>query len=408
MVNRIENADLVIINSCTVKNKAEAKFFAFIRNTRQKFPKMKIIAAGCVAEAQKDYLKKEDKLKDYSVAGVNNIKDIAHIAEETLSGNIIHLLSGKEEKNSRINIPKIRRNEIIEIVPINSGCLGNCAYCKAKFARGDLFSYDKDAIVDHIANAVKDKNIKEAWLTSQDTGAYGLDTGENLPELLREIIAIPGNFKIRLGMCNPNFMLEYLDKIIGILKNDLKKENRFFKFLHIPVQSGNNDILKAMNRKYNIEDYYEIIDKLKKAIPEITIATDIICGFPGETESQFNESIGLVKKTMPDAVNISRYWARPGTFSAEKMKHLHLDPNIIKSRSEKLKRIFEKNSYENNKKWLGWAGEIIIDEPGKKGTDTYSGRNYCYKPVVVRGKYNIGQMLKVKIKDVSPFDLKAF
>ncbi|MBW2999502.1 threonylcarbamoyladenosine tRNA methylthiotransferase, partial [Candidatus Woesearchaeota archaeon] len=148
IVDNLKDSDLVIINTCTVKNSAEAKAFAAIRNAEKN--KKKIVIAGCVAQAQKDYL--ETKLKNYSVVGVEQLSNIAEAAEQTLQGNVVHLIA--EKKSKRINLPKIRRNNIIEIVPICAGCLGHCTYCKAKQARGKLYSYDEKAIVKQICDAV--------------------------------------------------------------------------------------------------------------------------------------------------------------------------------------------------------------------------------------------------------------
>jgi tRNA A37 methylthiotransferase MiaB len=172
------------------------------------------------------------------------------------------------------------------------------------------------------------------------------------------------------------------------------KSEKIFKFLHIPVQSGNNEILKKMKRSYKANDFKKIIKKLRKEIPEITISTDIICGFPGEKEKQFNNSIKLIKEVKPDVLNISRFWSRPGT-EAEKMKN-QVHGRITKKRSQILTKEFNKICTERNKKWLNWKGKILVDEKGQKGS--FIGRNYCYKPVVIQSKNNsIGKKINVKI-----------
>ena len=187
-----------------------------------------------------------------------------------------------------------------------------------------------------------------------------------------------------------------LNKLIKAYKSD-----KIFKFLHIPVQSGNNEVLKAMNRYYRIEDFKKIIKAFRKTFPRITISTDIICGFPGETEKQFNDSLKLIKETKPSVLNISRFWSRPGT-KAEKLKQI---PGwIIKERSRALTKLFHEIALEQNRKWINWKGAVLIDEKGKN--NTWVGRNLSYKPVIIKGNHKLGDIVKVKIKNVTKDDLR--
>jgi len=258
--------------------------------------------------------------------------------------------------------------------------------------------YPKEEIIEQAKAAVKD-HIPEIWLTAQDTGCYGKDIDSSLPELLRELIEIKGDFKIRLGMCNPNHALEFLDELIEVYKSE-----KMFKFLHVPVQSGNDKILKSMKRKYKVEDFGYIVRRFREEIPEITIATDIICGFPGETEEQFQDSLDLIKETKPAVLNISRFWPRPGTV-AEKMED-QLHGRDTKKRSSLLTDIAHNIFRMQNERWLNWKGEILIDEKGKD--DSWVGRNLAYKPVIVRGDYKLGDKINVRVNKVTSFDLRAY
>jgi len=199
-------------------------------------------------------------------------------------------------------------------------------------------------------------------------------------------------------MCNPNHAKEFLDKLIQIYKSE-----KMFKFLHIPVQSGNNEILKLMKRKYTSEDYKEIIKRLKENIPNITIATDIICGFPGEIEEQFQDSLDLIKETTPAVLNISRFWPRPNTAAANMENQLH--GKETKKRSSLLTDIFHNISRMQNEKWMMWEGDILIDEKGKD--ESWVGRNFAYKPVIVKGNYKLGDSINVKVSKITTFDLRA-
>ncbi len=367
-----EDGDLIIINTCTVKDQTIKNFKKFLEQYKDK----KVILAGCIAQTQK---------LDYSCIGTDQIHKIVEVVEETLEGNIVSMI--KREKNERLNLPKIRKNDIIEIIPICQGCLDRCSFCQTKAARGHLYSYSVEGIVKQMKNAIKE-GAKEIWLTSQDNGAYGKDIGTNLCGLLKELLKIEGEYKIRIGMGNPNHLIDMVDEIFEILQHP-----KMFKFIHIPVQSGNNQVLKDMNRRYTVEQFIDICNKLKG----ITLATDIIVGFPTETEEQFLETLDLVNKIRFDVINISKYSARPNT-PASKMKQLH--QGIINDRSKRLTELFKQISLERNKSWNEWQGEVLID-------NINMGRNFAYKPIVFDSKQILGETVNVKVKEVTTFHLKA-
>lgn len=388
IVDDVDDAELVIINTCTVKGPTDTNFFKYLDEMKEK--DKKIVVAGCIPQTQ------PETLEDVSMIGTSQIPNIAAVVEETLNGNTVTLIV--EEKNERLNLPRIRRNPIVEIIPICSGCLGEpCSYCIVKKARGELVSYAKEAIIERARKAVV-QGAKEVWITAQDTGAYGKDIGTNLVELLKALIEVRGNFRIRLGMANPNHVIEFLDELIEVYKSP-----KMFKFLHIPVQSGNNEILEKMKRKYTVEDFLKIVDRFRAKIPDITISTDIICGFPGETEEQSHDSLDLIRKVMPDVLNISKFWARPGTEAAE--MNDQIAGLEIKKRSMILTEVFNNIGRIKNERWLDWEGEVMIDEPGKEGT--MIGRNYAYKQVIVPGKHDLGEVVKVKVKKITSYDLRA-
>jgi len=391
IVNSAKEAFVIIINTCTVKGPSETKFFNYLEKIKSRYKHKKIVIAGCIPQAD------ASRLEGYPLLGTSNIINVVQAVEEALNNNPIKLLV--KEKHQRLNLPKIRKNPVIEIIPICEGCLGApCTYCKVKSARGDLRSYPKEEILHQARLAVRKDNIPEIWLTAQDTGCYGKDIGGSLPDMLNDLIKIPGDFKIRLGMLNPNHAFEFLEDLINIYKSE-----KMFKFLHIPVQSGSDEVLKAMKRKYAAEQFREIIRKFRQAVPEITIATDIICGFPGETEDQFNESLNLIKEIAPDVLNISRFWPRSKT-PAAKLKN-QIPGAEKKRRSSMITHIFNNISRMRNERWLDWRGEILIDEIGKD--DTFVGRNFAYKPVIVKGGYKLGDKIDVKIIRTTVFDLRA-
>jgi len=385
-----EKADLILINSCTVKELAEQKLYREIREA-EKLGK-KVVIAGCVPQA--DRTLEKSTLKNYSIIGTSQLNHVAEVIEETLQGNTVHLLSKKQ--NPRLNLPKIRKNPIVEIIPINEGCLGSCTYCKTIHARGRLKSYEPEAIKEQMQAAVDD-GCKEIWITSQDTAAYGLDIDWTLPKLLKLLLTVRGDYKIRVGMGNPEHIKKYVDELLEVLAHP-----KMFKFLHIPVQAGNNRVLKEMNRPYIVEEYEEIIAAVRKKDPKITIATDIIVAFPGETEEEFLDTIKNVERTKPDVVNMSRYWPRPNT-PAARMKQI--SSKIAKERIKQLKETVIKIQLERNQQWMNWQGKVLIDEQGKN--NTMVGRNDYYRPIIIKKSCSIGSVELVTIKEITAIDLRS-
>ncbi|MBI4980151.1 tRNA (N(6)-L-threonylcarbamoyladenosine(37)-C(2))-methylthiotransferase [Candidatus Woesearchaeota archaeon] len=389
IVDNIEDAYVVLFNTCTVKGPSEVAFFHRLESTRQKYPTKIIVVAGCIPQAD------PHKLKGYPVVGTNQIHKIVEVVEEALHDNRIQLLESGELPP--LNLPRVRKSPCTYIIPISRGCLGACSFCKAKFARGNLVSYPIEDIRKEVEIALKE-GAKEIWLTSQDTSCYGFDLDTNLAKLLNEVTSVFGNFRIRVGMMNPNHVTKFKSELLDAFKNP-----KVYQFMHLPVQSGSNEVLKKMCRSYTAEEFINLVYEARLAIPDMTIATDIIAGFPGETEEQYWETQNLLRKVMPDVVNLSRFWPRPGTLAA---KMGPLPGEIVKHRSKVLTGIYHSIARMQNERWLGWEGEILVNEKGKE-LGQWIGRNDSYKPVIVEGDYSLGQRLRVKVNRVTSFDLRG-
>ncbi len=387
IISSPEDAALIIINSCNVKGRTQSLFFSYLERIKQL--KKPIVVAGCIPKTL------PTRVAEFSLIGPDQLNRIVEVVEETLNGNTVAALA--DEPVKRLNLPKIRKNPVVEILPISKGCLGSCSYCVVKKARGSLVSYPAEEILKQAKDAVRD-GVREIWVTSQDSGCYGRDIHSTLPELLQQLCSLEGDFRIRLGMLNPNLAVEYLDRLVEVYRHP-----RMFKFLHIPVQSGSNEILKRMNRKYTKEDFISVVQRFKKEVSGITVATDIICGFPGETKAQFEETLQLVRTVRPVILNISRFSPRPGTQAVYMSDQL--PGGEIKNRSRTLTMAFEWIAFEENKAWKNWEGEITIDEQGKN--NTFIGRNDSYKPVIVEGNFRLGQKVKVKIVATTKHDLRG-
>ncbi len=382
-----QGEEILVINLCTVKGPSINKGLRLARKSSAR-----IIFAGCIPKGEVDNLL---GLKAGAcLINTHNIHRIVEAVENIQQGKQVSFLD--DTKEPKLSIPRKRKNNVISIIPISSGCVSSCNYCIVKTIKGTLLSYSIESIMNEV-RASLGQGCRELWITAQDTGCYGMDINTNLPELLKTILSIEGDYKIRLGMANPDFIHKHLDELIKLFKHD-----NIFKFLHIPVQSGSDKILKDMNRNYSIEEYKKIVSEFRKAIPEITISTDVILGYPTETRNDFEATLKLIKETVPDILNVNRYWSMQGT-PASNLKSLPSE--ILKQRSLETVELFEKIAMERNKQWLGWSGKILIDEKGKTGT--FMGRNFAYKPVIIKGDFNLGDEINVKIEDTNEHYLLA-
>jgi MiaB-like tRNA modifying enzyme len=381
IVKEMENADIIIINTCTVINTTEQKMISRLKKFKKN--NKKVIVTGCMASIQKDLIK-------------SIISDVKFL-DPKYSYNINDIIENKElsiNKKNKTSYSK-KYDNIVAPISISEGCKFSCSYCITTMARGELNSFPMKEIIKNVKSAIT-QNCKEIQITAQDTSSYGLDKNNSnydLGILLNNLGKLEGDYRIRVGMMNPFTLKQNIDSIINGYDNQ-----KIYKFLHLPIQSGDNDILQKMNRKYKSEDYQIIINKFRNKFSNISISTDIIVGFPTESDKQFKNSIDIIKKLHPDIVNITRYSARPLT-KAKKMKG-RIDTNIVKNRSKKLSELCKIISYENNKKFIGNKFKILITEKGKN--NTFIGRNDNYKPIILKENVKIGSFIDTEITEISP------
>ncbi|XP_026698919.1 threonylcarbamoyladenosine tRNA methylthiotransferase [Athene cunicularia] len=389
-------ADLWLLNSCTVKNPAEDHFRNSIKKAQE--GKKKVVLAGCVPQAQP----RQDYLKGLSIIGVQQIDRVVEVVEETIKGHSVRLLgqkkdNGKRLGGARLDLPKIRKNPLIEIISINTGCLNACTYCKTKHARGDLASYPIEELVNRAKQSFQE-GVCEIWLTSEDTGAYGRDIGTDLPTLLWKLVeAIPEGAMLRLGMTNPPYILEHLEEMAKILSHP-----RVYAFLHIPVQSASDSVLMDMKREYCVADFKQVVDFLKKKVPGITIATDIICGFPGETDEDFQETVKLVEQYRFPSLFINQFYPRPGTPAAK----MHQVPAAVKKqRTKDLSQLFHSyNPYDHK---VGERQRVLVTEESFD-SNYYVAHNPFYEQVLVpKDPLLMGKMVEVNIYEAGKHFMKG-
>lgn len=376
-----EEADVIVVNVCTVKGTETS--VKTIKDFKSVFPEKKLVIAGCIS---KDIIPEIRQLDDEApLLSTNNLTEIVPVIEELGNGNVLEALT--REKLEKVSLPASRINKVIGIVPISSGCVDHCTYCSVKQIKGNVYSYPAEKIVAEVKKCLKE-GCKEIWLTSQDNGCYGLDNGDyKLIGLIQDILKLKGDFKVRLGMINPHHALKMVDGLISIYQDD-----KMFKFAHLPVESGNNEVLSDMKRKYNIFEFKELTYALRRFIPGIILATDMIVGFPTESEQQFHDSLQLVSEVKPEILNISRFHPRPNT-KAAKMKQN--DPGRVKERSRDLASLYIKIMGHENQKCLGAEYDVIIDNHGKDGA--FTSRNNSYRQVVLHGNFVLGQKVRCRI-----------
>ena len=325
LVDDAHNSDahLWLLNSCTVKDPSQSSFINLVRSGKE--AGKRVVVAGCVPQGDRNL----PGLEDVSVVGVQQIHRVVEVVEQELQGNRVRLL--QRGALPTLDLPKIRRNPLVEIVPLSTGCRGSCTFCKTKHARGALGSYSLDAIVRRVQTAVAD-GVTEIWMSSEDTGAWGTDIGSSFPALLRGVLAVlPPDVMLRVGMTNPPYMLDNLPAIAECLKHP-----NAYRFLHIPLQAGSDAVLTAMNREYDVAEFRAVVDGLRAAVPDITISTDIIAGFPGETDAQWQDTMDIMRHYRFPSTHISKFYPRPGTPAAT-MRQL---PTLVKkTRSRELTQL---------------------------------------------------------------------
>ncbi len=387
-------ADLLIYNTCAVKGPTENRIINEIKKAPQN---KKILITGCLPKISFERLIREVPFD--GAVGPAWGKDIVDAALRVLSGERVIALEGANQK-PELTLPRKTHNSIVSIIPINYGCLGSCAYCCVYLARGSLRSYSVPEVVERVQSDVAD-GFREFWLTSQDTGCYGRDLQTDLPELLWALDGLQGDFRLRVGMMTPNMVTDMQSRLIWAFEG-----KKVFKFLHLPIQSGDDTVLQYMRRFYTAAEFTGIIDAFRMTIPHVTLATDVIVGFPGETEQAFKNTLLLLEQVKPDIVNVSKFFTRPNTL-ATKMHEGLVDSEEIKRRSAVAAELAKSLAAQRNLLWVGWKGEVLVDEKGKV-EGTWVGRNFAYKPIVVESSDNLlGESLHVKVTEAFGTYLKG-
>jgi MiaB-like tRNA modifying enzyme len=354
----------IIINTCTVKRATRQKILYELQKLNGK---ANLIVSGCLASADPSSINKyAPKASIVTAPNISRINEAVDYAEHGIKANF-----DDYKKIDRLSFFSPQASAIARI-PLGDGCLSNCSFCETKRARGPLNSFSPELVIEAIKLSIA-RGAREIELTSQDTGAYGADIKTDIIKLLEKVDKIDGNFKVRLGMMNPEFIKHFGSRLCELLQRD-----HFYRFVHLPVQSGSDNVLKDMRRQYTAEEAMHAIEMLRSHVNGISIETDIIVGFPTESDSNFIETLSFIKDAKPEITNISKFSPMPHT-DASKLPQLPY--YVVNKRSVELSRLVRSQQLEKNKKFIGSDVDIIITE---SNSISYNGRTGSYNEVVVK------------------------
>lgn len=391
LVDSIEEADVIIVNTCYVKLPTENKVVYKIQKLQEDFPDKKVIVSGCMVEIDPEKLEKIGP--NCSWIGPHQLNKSADVVNGTYCGEVIRETGFSKE--SKVCVPKVTDDSLIHIIQICEGCLGACAFCCTRFARGPLNSYPIKDIVREAKEAIEN-GACEIQLTAQDTAAFGKDTGEKLSDLIKEVANLEGDFRIRVGMMHPKNILNDVDDIIEAIK-----QPKVYKFIHLPIQSGSDKVLSEMRRGHSVSQYLDIVSKFKSEIPDLTLATDIIVGYPTENDEDFSCTVKLLENVRPSLIHLSKYQHRKGAISSS-LEEIPRD--VMKKRSKFLSEIKSKITEDENRELVGSHQNVLVIEKGSKGG--FIAKTNSYIPVIV-DNVELGTFVNVKITEATSTYLKS-
>lgn len=386
------------LNVCTVKGNAGA--LKLLRKTAESYPGTPIYITGC---APKDFRTEAQRIvPNVKFTSLRELESEQERAATSPTATSTAATSPAATSTAATASNVLRESPYVGIVNIEEGCLDACAFCSTHLVKGRLKSFASNFIVEQVQALVND-GCYEIQLTGQDCACYGFDIGTNLAELTQKILLhVKGDYHLRLGMGNPRHVQSYKEALL-----DTFTDERVYKFLHLPVQSGSENVLRAMNRRHSVQDYTTLAHELAKRYSHFTLSTDLIVGHPGESESDFQKTLELLNDTRPTVCNITRFVARPGTVAAQlEQTEAAVSDSIKHERSAKLAEAFQKIAQENNSDFIGKVETVVIEKCGYRPGTTIA-RNSAYRPVALQGDFPIGQKLQVRITAAEPFALIA-
>ena len=407
--NDLNEADLILLNTCSIREKAELtvrKRLESFNKLKRKNKNLKVGVLGCMAERLKSKFLDEEKIVDL-VVGPDAYKDIPNLLEEINEGrNAVNVILSKEETYGDISPVRLSSNGVTAFVSITRGCDNMCTFCVVPFTRGRERSRDPKSILNEIHDLNK-ANYKEITLLGQNVDSYlwyggGLKkdfkhadefvkkTSVNFSKLLKLVAESFPNLRIRFSTSNPQ------DMSLDVIKT-MSLYNNICNYIHLPVQSGSDPILKSMNRQHTRDEYLSLIKNIKKLIPNCGISHDMITGFPNESDKDHEQTLSLMEKVKYDFGYMFKYSERPGTYAAKKFED-NVEESIKKIRLQQIIDLQRKHSHYRTKQYIGKVVEVLIEKESKKSTLHWAGRNEQNTMVVFpKESHKIGDFVKVKV-----------
>ena len=415
----LEEADLVLVNTCSIREKAETT----VRKRLQKYnavkkvnKTMKVGVLGCMAERLKEKFLEEEKIVDL-VVGPDAYKDLPNLLEEVHEGrDAVNVILSKEETYGDISPVRLNSNGVSTFVSITRGCDNMCTFCVVPFTRGRERSRDPKSVLNEIKTMV-DKNFKEITLLGQNVDSFlwfGGGLKKDLKKASEMAQATAVDFAQLLDMCATEFPKTRFrfstsnpqDMSLDVIHTMAKHKN-ICKYIHLPVQSGSNAMLKAMNRQHTREEYMKLVDNIYKIIPEMSLSQDMIVGFCGETEQDHQDTLELMNYVKYDFGFMFAYSERPGTLAGNKMDD-DIPHAVKKRRLQEVIDLQQKHSLYRTQQHLGKTEEVLIEGTSKKNSNEWKGRNTQNTVIVFpKENYKLGDFVNVKIENCTSATLKG-
>ncbi len=385
----VDEANLIIVNTCAVRSETESRILKRLSELRRILEgrNCRVVVCGCLARVRPASIL--EVFPDAILLDPNSIERISEVLSLEPGSFVFSDVPTREV------LPEFRGG-LRYVVPIATGCRGNCSFCIDKVARRVVRSYDKSLIVERVRRAVE-RGAREIFLTAQDAAVYGIDRGYTLVELLEAIDRIEGRFFVRVGMMEPSEVMRILDGLLDVFK----RSEKLYRFFHIPLQSGDDRVLKLMNRRYSVAEYVELIRRIRRELPDASIVTDIIVGFPGEDEEAFENTCKVVRELKFDKVHVARYTPRPFTLGST-MKQVP-EP-IKKCRSRVLTIVANEVALEINMRLVGSRVEVLVTGEGQSEKGFIGSRTRSYKLTFLK-EARVGEFAEVYVERATPLYL---